>query len=636
MFAYVDKHKTIAQVVLSIITLTFIFFGTYSYFQRPSAIVAVATVNGDKVTQRDFDDLLREQQQRMEGQLKQNYDPAMFDNPEVRFALVDQLINQQLLHRQAQDAHLRVTDVQLQNYIAAIPAFQEDGKFSPDRYKLVLSGQNMTPGMFEDKLRDDLTLAPLQEPITAGNIVAKSSAERYLTLLEQKRTVATASIDADPFIKDAKVDDAAVKKFFDENQALLKSPEQVRLEYIVLSPETLAAQISVTPEEVRARYDQNAAAYGSAEERSAAHILIAVKPDASDADKAAARKKADDIAAQVRANPSRFAELAKGDSQDPGSAPQGGDLGSFAHDAMVKPFADAVFAAKVGDIVGPVQSDFGYHVIKVTGITPAKLRPFDSVKTEIEASLRKAKAQQQFAATAEKFTNMVYEQADSLQGVGKALNVKVNETPFIGRAQVQQLAQNNPKFADAVFSADSTSSKRNTDAIEVAPNTLIAGRVLEYKPAAARPFDAVKDEIRRQLVRRQAIELAQATGQQKLALLAQGKSDKEVGLTFSAPVELARNQPAPGMAPDALVRIFQVDAKKLPGYVGNANERGGYSIYRVSAVTDPTALDDARIKLVDTRLGDQVGRELMMSYLGSLRAKADVKINQANLEKKPQ
>ena len=168
---------------------------------------------------------------------------------------------------------------------------------------------------------------------------------------------------------------------------------------------------------------------------------------------------------------------------------------------------------------------------------------------------------------------MVYEQADSLQGVGKALSVKVNETPFIGRAQVQQLAQNNPKFADAVFSADSTSAKRNTDAIEVAPNTLIAGRVLEYKPAAARPFDEVKDEIRRQLVRRQAIELAQAAGQQKLALLAQGKSDKEVGLTFSAPVELARNKPAPGMAPDALVRIFQVDAKKLPGYVGNANER---------------------------------------------------------------
>jgi peptidyl-prolyl cis-trans isomerase D len=636
MFAYVDKHKTIAQIVLSIITLTFIFFGTYSYFQRPSAIPDVATVNGDKVTQREFEDLMREQQQRMQAQLKQNYDPAMFDNPEVRFALVDQLVNQQLLHRQAQDAHLRVTDAQLQNFISALPAFQEDGKFSPERYKLVLSGQNMTPAIFEDKLRDDLTLAPLQEPISAGNIVAKSSAERYLTLLEQKRTIATATIDSDPFLKDVKVDDAAVKKFFDDNQALLKSPEQVRIEYIVLSPETVAAQISVTPEEVRARYDQNAGAYGSAEERSAAHILIAVKPDASDADKAAARKKAEDIAAQVRANPSRFAELAKANSQDPGSAPQGGDLGSFAHDAMVKPFADAVFAAKIGDIVGPVQSDFGYHVIKVTGITPAKLRPFDSVKSEIEAGMRKAKAQQQFAATAEKFQNMVYEQADSLQGVGKALNVKVNETPFIGRAQVQQLAQNNVKFADAVFAAESTSSKRNTDAIEVAPNILIAGRVLEYKPTAARPFDEVKDEIRRQLVRRQAIELAQAAGQKKLALLSQGKSDKEVGLSFGPPVDVTRNQPAPGMAPDALVRIFQVDTKKLPGYVGNANERGGYSIYRVSGVTNPTALDDARIKLVNTRLGEQLGRELMMSYLGSLRAKADVKINQANLEKKLQ
>jgi peptidyl-prolyl cis-trans isomerase D len=636
MFSYVEKHQRLAQVVLSIIALTFVFFGTYSYFQRPSALPEVATVGSDRVTQQDFDDMLRDQQRRMQDQLKENYDPAMFDNPEVRFAMVDQLINQKLLHQQAVADHLRVSDAQLQGFIMSIPAFQDEGKFSPDRYKLVLSGQGMTPQAFEQKLRDDLTLAPLQEPISAGNIVARSQAERYLGLLEQKREVASATVDAEPFVKDVKVDDAAVKKFYDDNLAALKSPDQVRLEYILLSPDSLASQVAVTPEEIKARYEQNASAYGAPEQRSAAHILIAVKPDASDADKAAAKKKADEIAAQVRANPARFAELAKANSQDPGSAPQGGDLGSFAQSTMVKPFGDAVFAAKVGDIVGPVQTDFGYHVIKVTGITPAKMRPLDDVKAEIEAELKKSKAQQQFATIAEKFQNLVYEQADSLQGVGKALNVKVVETPFIARAQVLQLARNNAKFADAVFGSEATTSKRNTDAIEIGPNTLIAGRVLEFKPAATRPFDEVKDDIRRQLVRRQASALALKAGAEKLALLQQGKSDKDVGLTFGKAADLTRNQPPQGMSNDALVKVFQADAKKLPSYVGDANDRGGYSIYRVSKVENPATLDDARVKLASSRVGDQVGRELMTAYMASLRANADVKINQANLDKKTQ
>jgi peptidyl-prolyl cis-trans isomerase D len=190
MFDYLDKHKRLAQVVLGIIGMTFVFFGTYSYFQKPSAAPEVASVDGDKVTQRDFDELLREQQDRMRQSLGKNYDPAMFDSPEVRFAMVDQLVNQKLLEREARAEKLRVTDGQLQQFIAALPPFQVDGKFSPDRYRMVLSGQGMTPEMFEQKLRNDLTLAPLQEPIASANFVAGASARRYLSLLEQKRDCA--------------------------------------------------------------------------------------------------------------------------------------------------------------------------------------------------------------------------------------------------------------------------------------------------------------------------------------------------------------------------------------------------------------------------------------------------------------
>ena len=182
-----------------------------------------------------------------------------------------------------------------------------------------------------------------------------------------------------------------------------------------------------------------------------------------------------------------------------------------------------------------------------------------------------------------------------------------------------------------MFSPSSLQAKRNTEAIEVGPNTLMAARVVEYKPAAPQPFDDVKAEIRRQLERKAASELARKAGKEKLALLEQGK---DAGLTFGKPVTLTRNQPQPGFPPAALTMIFQADASKLPSYAGSPNERGGFSIYRLLRVIEPPAPDPAKLAAFGNRVGDQLGRELMNAYVASLRGKAEVKINQANLDKK--
>jgi peptidyl-prolyl cis-trans isomerase D len=383
---------------------------------------------------------------------------------------------------------------------------------------------------------------------------------------------------------------------------------------------------------VKKQYDDNVKQYTKAEERQASHILIAVKPDATDADKAAAKQKADALAAQARKTPAKFAELATQNSQDPGSAAQGGDLGSFARDgSMVKPFEDAVFTGKQGDIVGPVQTEFGWHVIRITAVKAGKVQTFDEAKAQIEKDLRQQKATAQFVQNADKFQNLVYEQADSLQAAAKGLNLELKTTPLLTRAQVQALALNNPKFVEAVFSPDSLKDKRNTEALEVAPNTLMAARVLDYKPTATRPFDDVKAEVRRQLERKAAGELAQKAGKEKLALVEQGK---DAGLSFGKPATLTRNQAQPGFAPDALIKIFQASPVKLPVYVGTASERGGFSIYKVTQVIAPPAQDPDRLKAFNTRVGEQVGHELFNAYLASLKNKADVKINQANLDKK--
>jgi len=634
MFDLVAKHKRIAQLILFLIMVPFAFLGVDYYFRRDAQTPSVATVGGDKVTRAEFDELVRQQQDRMRQTMGRAFDPAIFDNPEVRYSLVEQLVSQRLLQQQAKEQRFWVTDAELARAIGEIEAFRVDGKFSPERYRQLLAAQNMTPAMFEQRLREDLVLAPLSEPLAAGNIVAKSSAERFVALLEQQREVAAATVDAEPFAKDVKVDDAEVKAFYDQNQNAFQTPEQAKIEYVMLSLPALSAKVAVDAAEVRKQYDDNLKNYSKPEERQASHILVAVKPGASDAEKAAAKDKAERLAKEVRAAPARFAEIAKANSEDSGSAAQGGDLGVFARGSMVKAFEDAVFAAKAGDIVGPVETEFGYHVIRVTAVSAGRARSFDEVKAEIEQDLKRNRAQAQFAQAADQLQNLVYEQADSLAPASKALGIEVVQTPFVTRSQVQQLAMGNAKFVQALFSPESIQGKRNTDAIEVGPNALMAGRIVEYKAAAPRPFDEVKDEIRRQLTARRASEMAQKAGRDKLALLEQGKSDKDAGVAFGKPVALQRGQPQPGFSPEAVNRIFQANAAKLPAYVGAGNDRGGFSIYRVLSVTSPPAGDAAKIQLAGTRLSEQLGRELVNAYLASLKAKAEVKIDQVALEKK--
>lgn len=633
MYDFIYKRKRLVQLVLGLITLPFAFFGVNYYFRSGAHEGEVAMVGSSKITQNDFNKTLQEQQLRMQQALGANYDPAVFKQPEVRYSILQKLIAERLLQDQARRDRLTVSDDQVRQFISNIPEFQEDGRFSQTRYEQLLAMQDppRSPAQFAEEVRQGLMLAPLEEPISTANIVARSNVERYLRLLDQQRATAVASVDADAYIKDAKVDDAAVKAFYDGNAAAFQTPEQVKLDYVVMSPDTLAAQETVDPADVKKQYDASLRTYNKPEERDAAHILIAVKSDASAEEKAAAQKKAETIAAEAKKNPAQFAALAKKVSEDPGSAAQGGDLGFFARDgSMVKPFEDAVFGMKVGQISDPVQSNFGWHIIKLLAIRPARTQSFDEVKAGIEQDLKHQQASRRFAEAADQLQNLVYEQADSLQPVAKALNIPVQSTPLISRAQVQALAQNSSKFVQAVFSPDSLQTKRNTDAIEIAPNTLMAAHVVEYKPPVPRPFDEVKASIRGQLEHQAAAELAQKAGEAKLALLKEGK---DAGLTFAKPVAVLRNRPQAGFPPAAVTAIFQADASKLPAYAGARNERGGYSIYRIERVIEPPPPDAARLTAVSKSIGEQIGRELASANVASMREKADVKIDQAVLDK---
>jgi len=633
MYDLVYKHKRIAQFILALIMVPFAFFGVDYYFRQSEGAGDVAKFDGGQITQADFDRAIRDQQDAIRRSGQQNVDPALFDNPEIRYNLLQQLLRDRLVEKKGSDLHFRVSNEQLFDRIAADPRFRQGERFSLDVYKALLAQNGIAEALFEDGIRRQLVAEKIVDPIVRGGVVAKASAVAFVNLVEQQREVEVATIDADSFVKDVKVDDANVKTFYDANAAAFKTPEEVKFEYVILTQDALLPQVSVTPEEVKQQYGAAEKTYTQEEQRQAAHILIAVKPDATDAERSAAKKKADDIAAQAKANPAKFADLAKQYSQDPGSAAQGGDLGSNPRGTMVKPFDDAVFAMKPGEIVGPVQTDFGYHVIKLEGVTPARVRPFDEVKAQIETDLKRQKTAQKFAAAADQFQNLVYEQAESLSPVAKALGLKVETSPLVTRAQAQQIALGNAKIVQALLSPESIAAKRNTDAIEIGPNALMAARVLEYKPSVPRPFDEVKEEIRKQLVRQAAVELAQKAGREKLAALEQGKSGRDAGLAFAKPVAVARNRPQPGIPADAVTKIFQADAAKLPRYIGSANG-GGFSIYKLVSVINGPEPEPARLASARKAIADARSRETFNAYIADLKGKAKVEINQANLDKK--
>ncbi len=399
---------------------------------------------------------------------------------------------------------------------------------------------------------------------------------------------------------------------------------------MVLTNDALADQISVTDAEVQEFYKNNAKAYSVDEQRRASHILIAVAKDASAADKAKAKSKADALLADLRKNPAAFAKLAKENSQDPVSAERGGDLDFFGKGAMVKPFEDVAFKLNKGEISDVVQSDFGYHIIEVTDIKAASIKPLEDVKAQIAADIKKQKASKAYAEAAETFGNTVYEQSDSLKAVADKLKLKIETADNLTRqgnpGAPATMFANNPKFLKAIFADDVVKKKHNTEAIEVAPNTLIAGRMLEYKPAAKRPLEEVKAAIVASLTQTEANNLAEKEGKAKLAALKQ--ADATVGFSDVKVLSRAKQQDVP---PQAIAQIMKADAQKLPAFVGVSLGNTGYAVYRISKVS-AGAVDAEKRAAEAQQISNLLAQQELANYVELLKKKAKVTINKSALE----
>ncbi len=630
MFNLVHNNKRLMQVVLALVALPFAFWGIDSYQRVFNLTNDIASVDGQKITEQEFADALRQQQERMRSLLGRNYNPALFESPEMRLELLEGMVSQRLLAQFAVRNNITVDNDQLREAIASIPAFQEDGRFSKSRYEAMVRAEGYTPPSFEASLRRDLIMQQLTGALADSGISPKAAARDVAQLRAQRREVSEHLIPIEPQLAQAKIAPETVRALYDGNPDRFQVPEEVRIEFLVLTPDALVSSEQISADAVKAYYDANISKFGEPEQRQASHILIALKSGAGDAEKTRARERAGQILAQLRKSPGRFAELAKGNSADSGSASKGGDVGYFSPGMMVRPFEEAAFRQKLNEIGDLVESDFGFHIIKVTGIKPGKMKSLADARPGIEIELRKQQAAKRFAESAESFSNLVYEQADSLKPAAEKFKLAIQEAGGITRQSSTVQLLNNPKVLAALFSNDSMKNRRNTEAIEVAQNTLVAARVTDHKPASRRPFDEVKGEIARQLARQEALEVARKRGAERLEELRKGNAS---AASFGAARTVSRDNPA-SLGPEALSQIFRADASVLPAYIG-VDSPNGYAIYRISHVIDAPQ-DETRQRGVQTELARMIGTQEFKSFLAGLRSDAKVEINKALLEKKAQ
>jgi peptidyl-prolyl cis-trans isomerase D len=627
-------EKRIVRIIFALfLVVPFGFFGIDYYFRSPVGGDVIASVGRQSIGQQDFDNAIRQQAETYRQQFKGQFDLSLMDNPEIRRGVLDRLVNEKLLAVATEKSGVHMGDKQLMDKIAAEPVFQVDGKFNKERYDAIARSQGLTPVGLDERLRRDYALTQFRDSIAATAFVPKATLDGFIKLSEQSREVSVVTLLPDDYLSKVKVTPEQVKAYYEGHAAEFTTPESVRVEYVELSVDSLAARVAVRPEDVKQVYDEQLAAgkLGTPEERRASHILVTVAPDAKEADRAAAEAKANAIAAEVRKNPASFGDVAKKQSQDPGSAAQNGDLGFFRRGAMVKAFEDATFAAKKGDIVGPVKSEFGYHIIRVTDIKPAKVKSLAEATPEIEANLKKQAASRNYPDAAEQFSNLVYEQSQSLKPVAEKLNLTVQQSPWITKGAVGAPPFNIPKLQAEIFSTATIKDKRNTTAVEAAPGVLISAHMLEHKDAELRPFDTVKAGIEKRLQREASAKLATGDGEAKLKDLRAGKD----GGIQKWPTPLAVNrQKSGGLFPTVIDQVFRVDPNKLPAYAG-VDTPAGYSLVKVSRVIDLETVDDAKREALGGRLRDAVVAGELESSLASVREKVGVTVRKGALDKAP-
>lgn len=628
MFDSVRKHTKILMIVLFLLIIpSFVLFGIEGYTRMKQSDTVVARVGDVEITQAQWDAAHRQDVDQLRA-AQPNLDAKLLDSPAARYASLERLVREKLLQVAAQRQRLLTTDARLARFYLEDPSMatlrKPDGKLDVEAARAAAAARGLSLEALEAMLRQDIALNQVLAPATQASFTTPAVADRALNAFFEQRRIRVYNFLAADYAAKLNPSDDELQAYHKQHAAEFQAPEQADVEYVMLDMDAVKQSIVISDADLRSYYEQNAARLSGVEERRASHILIAAAKDAPAPAREKAKATAQDILAQVRAKPDRFAELAKQHSQDPGSAAKGGDLGFFARGAMVKPFEDAVFGMNKGEISDIVESDFGFHIIQLTDVKKPVQRSFDELKPSMLDDLKTQQAQRKYAELAELFSNTVYEQSDSLKPVADKLKLTVHTANNVRRSPAPDAkgALGSTKFLAALFSPNTIEQKHNTEAIEVAPNTLAAGRVLAHRPAHALSFDEVRATVRERWIQEHAIEQARTEGKAKLAAWQADASAAPAG----AEVQVSRDQPR-GVPMPVVLAALRTPTGQLPAWTGLDVPGQGYAVVRVDAVVagDVAARPSARQDR--EQFGQWLGQAEAKAYEESLKAQLGVRID---------
>lgn len=625
MFEFVRNHNRLFQIILIVLIFpSFVVFGIQGYEKFSGSNHAVAKVAGTEITAEQLDNAHRQQIERLRAQMP-NVDVKLFDTPEMKQRTLDELVRDRVLFEAARKLVLAPTDEQLVRTFRTDPQFaalrNDDGSVR----KELLAARGLTSEQFVQQLKQDLAMRQVMSGIGLTVPTYERVAQTALDALYQQREVRLAHFDAKAFREKVAVSQQEVEAYYNDaaHAAALTQPESVDVEYVVFNLAAVQGKTAVNEDDLRKYYEENKARYTQPEERHARHILIAAGQDASAEARAKAKAKAEALLQQLKAKPGDFAAVARKESQDPGSAAQGGDLDWFGRGAMTKPFEDAAFALKKGELSGVVQSDFGFHIIEVLDVRGGQGRPFEAVKAELEGEVKAQLARQRFAAEAEQFTDAV-DQDDTLAPVAQKFGLKLQRASNVLRGGQATTAPQlgNPKLIEALFQPDSLSKNRNVPAVETAANELVAARVTKHQPARKPPLAEVQQGIRDQLVAQKAAAAARQDGQAKLKAWQAAPKDA----ALDAALVLSRASVQTGQ-PQALVEaVMQAKTQPLPAWVGADLGEQGYVVARIDKVLPPDTKQLGDVQQVRQQYAQLWAQAESEAYYAALKDRFKAKI----------
>lgn len=639
MFDFIRTHQRLMQLVLLLLILpSFVLIGVSGYTNYVSGDHDLVKVGSSAITQQEFDQARRNQLEQAQRSTQGGFDPAVLDNPAVRSALLESLIDRRVLVDVATKERFSVSDAVLRQTIASMPQLQVDGQFSAERYNQVLGSAGLTTRDFEQGQRAELALDRVLGPVALTASIPSTVVSELEHALTEQRTIRLLAFPATDYQQEVQISDADIQAWYDKNKQSLELPEQVTAQYLLLNEAAAMDNVpAVSEDELKKYYEQNKARYVQPARVNVSHIQINVASNASGSERKQAHEKAEAIAAKAQADKSSFAELAKQESQDAGTAKDGGKLGWITKGSWPAKLEQAVFALGQGDVSGVVEGPSGYHIFQANEVQPEQGESFEQARAKVEAEVRRQLGADRFADMATKLTGLVYDNPASLEPAAQALGLKIKTASGIARDRLLPSGEvkgdaasasedagllDDARVRRALFTPQALKDKQNSGVIEITPDTMMVVRVAEVKPAHVPELADVTDYIREQLKAEKALAAAEKAGAEALAAF-QKQAPDQVPEKFGSPLDISRIDPK-GVAKPVADAAFAASTASLPHYVGIRGPQG-YVVVRIESAKAGEA-NNPMLATLPNELNQAWGRAEEQAVLKEMRVQAQVKM----------